>query len=196
MDLIYISLALALWGWIHTLTASLAFKEKAARLFGRGFMRLYRLLYNGFALLTFLPVMALAAMPPHRVLYAVPAPWNFVMGAGQGVAAFLALLAVLQTDALHFAGLRQIFVEDGKGNLVTGGLYKIVRHPIYTFSLLFLWLAPVMTDKTLVFYIGVSLYFIVGAYFEERKLLREFGGEYADYMKSTPMLAPGLVFRK
>jgi len=196
MDLVYIPLAMALWGALHSLTASLAFKEKAARLFGRGAMRFYRLFYNGFSLLTFLPVMALVALPPHRVFYSVPAPWNFLMGAGQGAAAFLALLSVLQTDALHFAGIKQLFVEDSKGQLVTNGLYKIVRHPIYTFSLLFLWLTPVMTDKTLVFYLGATLYFIAGAYFEERKLLREFGEEYAEYMKSTPMLAPGLVFRK
>ncbi len=193
MNAMSILLAMTVWGIFHTLTASLAFKEKAAQIFGRGFMRLYRLLYNGFALLTFLPVMALAAMPPHRVLYAVPAPWSFLMGAGQGAAAFLALLAVLQTDALHFAGLKQLFAEETKGRLVTGGFYKIVRHPIYFFSLLFLWLAPVMTDKTLVFYIGVTLYFIVGAYFEERKLLREFGEEYAAYQKSTSMLIPWLI---
>jgi len=193
MNIIYILLALALWGFVHSLTASLILKEKAAQIFGADFVRLYRLLYNGFALITFLPVMGLVATLPSENLYAVPKPWGYVMGAGQGVAAFMLLVAVLQTDALHFTGLKQLFVEEPKGSLVTSGLYKIVRHPIYTFSLLFLWLAPNMSDNSLVFYVGITLYFIVGAYFEERKLLREFGEDYAAYKKSTAMLIPWLI---
>ncbi|MDD2922632.1 MAG: isoprenylcysteine carboxylmethyltransferase family protein [Anaerolineales bacterium] len=193
MNIIYILLAMTVWGFVHSLTASLALKEKAAQIFGGRFMRLYRLLYNGFALLTFLPVMALVATLPGKILYAVPAPWNYVMGAMQGAAAFMLLVAVFQTDALHFAGLKQLFEEDAKDQLVVSGLYKFVRHPIYTFSLLFLWLAPSMSDNSLVFYIGVTLYFIIGAYFEERKLLREFGEDYAAYKKSTPMLIPFLL---
>ncbi len=192
MNIIYILLAMTVWGFIHSLTASLAFKEAAARIFGRGFMRLYRLLYNGFSLLTFLPVMWLVASLPRQTLYSVPAPWNYVMSAIQGAAAFMLIAAVLQTDALHFVGLKQLFEEETKGKLVTGGLYKIVRHPIYTFSLLFLWLTPWMTDTVFVFYIGITSYFIVGAYFEEKKLLREFGEEYAAYKKSTAMLIPFL----
>lgn len=192
MNIIYILLAMTLWGFIHSLTASLTLKEKAAQIFGANFVRLYRLLYNGFALITFLPVMALVAALPNKILYTVPAPWNYVMSAIQGAAAFMLVVAVMQTDALHFAGLKQLFVEDTKGTLTTSGLYKIVRHPIYTFSLLFLWLTPTMTDNTLIFYIGVTLYFIVGAYFEERKLQREFGEEYAAYKKSTAMIIPFL----
>jgi len=37
---------------------------------------------------------------------------------------------------------------------------------------------------------------LIGAYFEERKLLREFGEAYAIYKNTTPMLIPGLVFGK
>jgi protein-S-isoprenylcysteine O-methyltransferase Ste14 len=192
MNIVYILLALALWGLFHSLAASLTFKEKAAQIFGSGFMRLYRLLYNGFALITFLPVMALVAALPSQTLYSVPSPWNYVMSAAQGAAAFMLLVAVLQTDALHFAGLKQLFEVEPKGSLVTSGLYKIVRHPIYTFSLLFLWFTPSMSDNSLAFYIGVTLYFIIGAMFEERKLLSEFGEEYAAYKKSTAMLIPFL----
>jgi protein-S-isoprenylcysteine O-methyltransferase Ste14 len=55
---------------------------------------------------------------------------------------------------------------------------------------MFLWLTPEMSVNTLVFYIGVTLYFIIGAHFEERKLVREFGAEYEEYMANTPMLIP------
>jgi len=43
-------------------------------------------------------------------------------------------------------------------------------------------------------YLAFTLYILVGVYFEERKLLREFGQEYAEYRSITPMLIPGMRF--
>jgi protein-S-isoprenylcysteine O-methyltransferase Ste14 len=95
---------------------------------------------------------------------------------------------------LAFVGLRQILTDEENGKLVTGGLYRFVRHPLYTFGLLILWLTPSMTINSLIFYISLTVYIFVGTYFEERKLLREFGQEYADYKTATPMLIPGVKF--
>ena len=67
-----------------------------------------------------------------------------------------------------------------------------MRHPLYTAGLLFLWLTPGMSLNSLTLYIASSLYILVGAYFEERKLLREFGQAYAEYQKQTPMIIPRL----
>jgi protein-S-isoprenylcysteine O-methyltransferase Ste14 len=41
-------------------------------------------------------------------------------------------------------------------------------------------------------YVAATLYILIGAYFEERKLLREFGAAYVEYKKKTAMLIPGL----
>jgi protein-S-isoprenylcysteine O-methyltransferase Ste14 len=188
--------ALAVWGLIHSFLASLAVKDFARRTFGAGFMRVYRLTYNIFSVISFTPVLWLVATLPDRNLFSVPAPWNYLMLIGQGLSVLCLLVAVLQTDALHFVGLKQLFEDDKPGSLVTNGFYKLVRHPIYTFSLFFLWLNPSMTVNSLTFYIGATLYFLIGAYFEERKLLREFGSVYAEYKAVTPMLIPGLVLSK
>jgi len=51
-----------------------------------------------------------------------------------------------------------------------------------------------MTQNTLTVYVGATIYVLVGAYFEERKLLRDFGEAYAEYKRKTPMLVPGLAF--
>jgi protein-S-isoprenylcysteine O-methyltransferase Ste14 len=67
-----------------------------------------------------------------------------------------------------------------------------VRHPIYTAGLLFIWLMPVMTWNLLALNLGLSVYIVAGAIFEERKLLMEFGPGYAEYKRKTPMLIPGL----
>jgi protein-S-isoprenylcysteine O-methyltransferase Ste14 len=49
-----------------------------------------------------------------------------------------------------------------------------------------------MTFNLLALNLGLTLYIIIGAYFEERKLLLEFGGAYTEYRQKTPMLIPGL----
>lgn len=110
---------------------------------------------------------------------------------GQGLSILLLFVAVLQTDLLSFAGLRQLFEEEKTGPLITGGLYRYVRHPLYTFSLSFLWLSPHMTLNSFVVYLSLTLYILVGIIFEERKLVRAFGEEYENYRSETPMLIPG-----
>jgi protein-S-isoprenylcysteine O-methyltransferase Ste14 len=112
------------------------------------------------------------------------------MLAGQGLSALLLVVAVLQTDTLSFVGLRQLFEEEKPGKLIKRGFYSSMRHPLYTFGLLFLWLSPSMTVNSLIVYLSLTVYILIGAYFEERKLLREFGQEYADYKSVTPMIIP------
>ena len=116
------------------------------------------------------------------------------MLAGQGFSAALLIVAVLQTDTLSFVGLRQLFEEERSGKLITSGLYHFIRHPLYTFGLLFIWLSPSVTVNSFVMYLALTIYIFVGAYFEEKKLLREFGQEYEEYKSVTPMIVPFLKF--
>ena len=186
--------AILVWGVVHSITASLGFKESLRRTFGDGFMRFYRFLYNVFSVVSFAPILYLMVALPTRGLYQIPSPWSYLMQAGQGLSAFLLLVAVLQTDTLSFVGLRQLFEEEKPGKLIKSGFYSLVRHPLYTFGLLFLWLSPSMTVNSFIVYLSLTVYILVGAYFEERKLLREFGQEYADYKAVTSMIVPRLPF--
>jgi protein-S-isoprenylcysteine O-methyltransferase Ste14 len=194
--MIWLLLAIALWGILHSFLASHGAKDLFRHTLGDGFMRLYRLLYNLFALISFLPILYLMVTLPDRVLYSVPAPFNYLMRLGQGISVVLVVVAVLQTDLLSFVGLRQILAEEAKGSLMTGGLYHYVRHPLYTFSLLILWLSPTMTLNSFIVYLALTFYILIGIVFEERKLLREFGEEYANYRSVTPMLIPGRIALK
>lgn len=187
MNTLIILLSLALWGVVHSILASHFAKDMFKT-------RFYRLAYNIFSVISFAPILYLLVILEDQPLYQVSSPWSFVMLGGQALSALLLLIAVLQTDTLSFVGLRQLFEEEKAGQLVTRGLYTWVRHPLYLFSLTFLWLNPSMSVNSLVFNIGVTLYFIVGAYFEERKLLRDFGEAYAEYKRRTPFLIPGLKF--
>ena len=194
MSILILLLALALWGVVHSFLASHLAKDLFHLKVGN--MDFYRLAYNIFAGISFLPILYLMATLPDQPAYEVPAPWNRIMLGGQLLSAILLVTAFLQTDSLSFVGLRQLFEEEKSGALVTRGLYRVVRHPLYTFGLLFIWLTPTVSQNSLTVYIGATIYTLIGAYFEERKLLRDFGEEYAAYRKSTPMLIPGLVLRK
>lgn len=190
----WLILAIVSWGIVHSIMASLEFKEFLRRALGDGFMKYYRLLYNVFSVVSFAPILYLMVVLPNRSLYQIPFPWSYLILAGQGISALLLLVAVLQTDTLSFVGLRQLFEDEKPGKLVRSGFYRSMRHPLYTFGLLFLWLSPSVTVNSLVVYVSLTIYILVGAYFEERKLLREFGQEYADYKSVTPMIIPRLRF--
>lgn len=190
--MLWLILAVAIWGIVHSLLASTGIKDLFRRMLGNGFMKFYRLFYNVFAVLSILPVLYLMITLPDDPLYQVPAPFSYVMRVGQVLSVVLLFVSVLQTDILSFAGLRQLLAEEKTGRLITSGLYRFVRHPFYTFSLLILWFSPNMSVNTFVVYLALTVYILVGIYFEEQKLLREFGQEYAEYRAMTPMLIPGL----
>jgi protein-S-isoprenylcysteine O-methyltransferase Ste14 len=196
MSIFIILLGMALWGAVHSITASHFFKDMMRGMVGAGGMRLYRLGYNAFSVITFAPILYLAWRLPDQPLYDVPPPWRYAMMGGQALSLLMLFAAFLQTDALSFVGLSQLFEagEQAPGQLVTRGLYRVVRHPLYTFSMAFLWLSPSVSQNTFALYVGVTLYFVIGAHFEERKLLRDFGDVYAAYKRKTPMLIPGLMF--
>ncbi len=191
MNSLYILLLMSLWGLLHSLLASHRFKAFLTTWLGLGWMRAYRLFYNLFSLVTFLPILYLTASLPDAPLYIIPTPFSYLMLFGQGIAILLLLIGVLQTDALAFIGLRQFLeTQEPPSRLVTNGLYRYVRHPLYSAGLLFLWLTPLMTRNLFTLYLTATLYLIIGAHFEEKKLLREFGQAYADYRARTPMLIP------
>ncbi len=95
----------------------------------------------------------------------------------------------LRTDLWAFLGLRPENPAHTE-TLVIRGAYRWVRHPMYTGSLIFIWLMPVMSLNTALFYAALTLYIVIGAYLEERKLLTAYGQAYADYRRMVPMLIP------
>lgn len=194
----WLIVAVILWGALHSWLASLQAKDLARRRLGERFMCFYRLAYNLFAGLSFLPVLALAVWLPDRLLYRVPLPWAGLMVAGQVLAVAALVAAFLQADPAEFLGLRQIAggcqrndpLAARGGELIVSGLYRYVRHPLYMAGLTLIWLMPVMTVNWLALNLALSLYIVIGAVFEERKLVHEFGEPYRRYQAVTPMLIP------
>lgn len=177
---------------LHSLLAALPIKNSARRIFGAGVERWYRLAYNVIAVITLLPLFPLLAWLPTQTLYIVPSPGRWLMVGGQLLALVGLVVTLLQTGVFHFLGLTQMVARwpAESGTLSINGFYGWVRHPLYFFSLMFLWLTPVMTTTLLTTYLLVTLYFYLGSIFEERRLVAEFGSTYQDYQRRVPRLLP------
>jgi protein-S-isoprenylcysteine O-methyltransferase Ste14 len=182
------------WAILHSVLASNRVKAWSERTIGLVARRWYRLLYNAVAAITISPLLVLVATLPDRSLYAVPAPFRWAMVAVQLLALVGLAWTVLRTRPLHFAGLEQLWVKEpaAESPLQVRGIYCHVRHPLYMFSLVLVWLTPTMTANLLVLYALMTLYFHVGSIHEERRLLSEFGDAYRDYQQRVPRLIPRL----
>jgi protein-S-isoprenylcysteine O-methyltransferase Ste14 len=182
-----------LWALVHSLLASLRAKSWARQSLGRDVDRWYRIGYVLFALVSFAPIPLLLLILPDRVVYIVPAPWRWLMVGGQAAGAVGAAVAIVQTGAFRFVGLTQALGgPEEEGPLQVRGLYCYVRHPSYTFSIVALWLMPVMTVNLLVLFALFTLYFYLGSTHEERRLVAEFGAAYEAYRRHVPRLIPRL----
>ena len=156
-------------------------------------MHFYRLLYNGFAILSFLPVLAIAALTNSTMLYSGALTMGRLDGSWGDPGRWQAWqLAFSQTDVWEFIGLRQVREKrNAPAQLKTDGLYRYVRHPLYATGLVIHLAVPAYDiGNILVFNLSLTIYILIGAFFEERKLRREFGQAYIDYAAVTPMLIP------
>lgn len=196
--LLFLSL-FVLWAVAHSITASSRFKAWAGLRMGRrAYDGTYRLLYNGLAVVTLLPVLIAGALAlPQRVLWEVGQPLSLVL-VGMQLIGFVGLgISLLQTDIMRFIGLGQLFrylrgdddVNPGP-ILTTTGTYRLVRHPLYFFSLLVIWFVPVMTFSLLLFNIATTVYFWAGSAHEEKRLLETYGERYEAYRRRVPRILP------
>jgi protein-S-isoprenylcysteine O-methyltransferase Ste14 len=191
-----IFIMLMAFGVGHSVLASHTAKQFVQRLLGVNVAAaIYRLVFNVLALAMFLPALYLVFRLPDQELYRFSSPWDSIALGIQALAALGLLYSVYQMDAWFFLGVRQLgsaysIDSTSTPQLVTNGLHRFVRHPLYTTSLIVLYLASPMSLNWLAFAIGCNVYFFAGSIFEERKLLREFGASYRAYQQRVPRLLP------
>lgn len=204
MGAIAVLAAMLVYGVVHSITASAAFKDRAAGRMGeRAFLGLYRLFHSVLSVLTLLPVMVLMGALPGETLWRLEGMTATLLTAIRVLAVFGLLTAFLQIDGLGFLGvkdavayLRRRPLPRPPEPLAIGGVYRLVRHPLYLFGLIALWSTPIMTGSALGFAIGVTIYVAVGSILEERKMARTFGPEYEAYRRSVPWLIPFVKSRR
>jgi len=93
-------------------------------------------------------------------------------------------------------GLTAAPLPNTHAKLRTGGLYRLVRHPIYTGLLLFTLAQVAASGSVLVALAGLLLVVLINvkARWEEARLAERFV-EYPDYARRTPRFVPSLMPR-
>ena len=79
--------------------------------------------------------------------------------------------------------------------LVSKGIYQYIRHPIYL-SVILVYTGGLIISQTYlftVFLIILSIWAYSHGKREEKILLKQFGGNYHDYMKKTKMFIPFII---
>ena len=184
----------SVWCALHSLLITPAVTGRIQNRWGRYFVY-YRLGYNLFSLLTLLPLWSYTK----SLSGLTGALWSWPYSLVQGLIALLGVAAMVAGgrayDLPFFLGLRQIkdsratSLLSAPGPLKSSGILGMVRHPWYTGGLLLIW-AQKMDRPILMMSLILSVYFIVGALLEERKLRRIYGQVYRDYQREVSMFFP------
>ena len=176
----------------HSLLAGAWAKQRLVRFLGA----YTRLSYNLFAVVYIgavwgLGLAALGGFPSYAMEAGVESALKGVSVLGWVVL----ILALREYDLGHFSGLSQIRAhrrgtpEPEDEPLVTAGLHRFVRHPLYLGAHMILW-GGAVDGFGLTTAAWGSLYLVIGARFEEKKLLMLYGDGYRDYQDRVPALIP------
>ncbi|HEY9206339.1 MAG TPA: isoprenylcysteine carboxylmethyltransferase family protein [Candidatus Methanoperedens sp.] len=181
---------------IYSILATEYIKKKAEKWMGNKF-RFYRLAYNILSFFMFAPAFLIwitytNSTPP---VYAIPQLFYPIIILIRLLAIGMFAYAALQTDFLDFIGIRQLQGKV-KNNLITSGAYAMVRHPLYTGGIVLLFTKMEMSQIDLTAIALISIYLIIRAFVEERRLLALFGEEYSAYQQQVSMFIPVKWVRK
>lgn len=76
------------------------------------------------------------------------------------------------------------------GSFPTGGLFRLVRQPVYIGFALTLWTGPVWTPDRLVLAVAWTAYCLAAPRLKERRMSRRYGADYDRYRASVPYMMP------
>ena len=90
---------------------------------------------------------------------------------------------------------KELFQFEKTSELIDQGIFKYIRHPLYS-SLLFLtWGIFLKNTTTSLLFVAVSssLFLFLTAIFDEKECIKYFGNQYAEYMKRTKRFIPFIM---
>jgi len=182
----------------HTVWATDSFKVNLFKRFPT-FKYYYRFTYSLISIL----ILGIwySSIPSVNTIYVkLDTPYYYFFKIAQFIAALGLIHAVLISYPRIFIGVHQLFDRENKNyfldeplnktQLRISSIYKFVRHPMYFWSICYVLLNPIMTDRSLYIAIVFILYFYIGSFPEEKKLEARFGSLYSDYKKQVPRLFP------
>jgi protein-S-isoprenylcysteine O-methyltransferase Ste14 len=192
MDLLWLAAGWIAYGVLHSLLASFAAKDWVARCWPSA-VPYYRLAFNIVATITALPLAWAIYAIPGEPLWRWSGPWWWLANGLAAAAVVGFLVSTRAYDMDEFLGLRQIREQDrataDREGFTLSFFHRFVRHPWYFFGLVIIWTRDT-NAAWLVSAVAITLYFAIGSWLEERKLIAIHGDAYRRYRDKVPALVP------
>jgi protein-S-isoprenylcysteine O-methyltransferase Ste14 len=117
--------------------------------------------------------------------------WIFLV-----ISLYLVIVAVILIHRVGKPGMKRnekdLYSFERTSELVTTGIYKYIRHPMYT-SLLFLTWGIYLKNPTVLLLVPAilsSVFLYLTALIDEKECIRYFGDRYLEYMKGSKRFVP------
>jgi protein-S-isoprenylcysteine O-methyltransferase Ste14 len=191
---LYAVLGWVLWCTLHSALISTTVTDFAKKKLGGSF-RFYRLFYNVVSLVTLIPLVYYSHTLREAPIFHWEGPLGIVQVFLLAVSIYLFVAGGRHYSWARFWGISQIKAGRAGSSLadsstfVVSGIHRIIRHPWYLGGILIVW-AQDMSSSTILINMVISVYFMIGAVLEERKLVIEFGEKYREYQRTVSMLFP------
>lgn len=181
---------------VHSILASTIVKDFFRKKIGKYF-RYYRLAYSVFATITliFLLFFQYSFYSPLLIRSVFLKYFSILFLALPGL---VIMFISIKKYFMLLSGVRSLFIATPPSELKVNGIHRFVRHPLYLGTILFVcglfFLFP--TISNLIAVVLLIIYVLTGIVFEEKKLVKEFGKNYEEYILKVPMLIPGFKNKK
>lgn len=195
----------------HSVGASERFKSFLSKITGTFFTKYcWRICYNLISFFlyyhVFFPILAIEARPSF-ILWSPPYFLVDLISILHLFSILYFILAATQLGVFDYLGIKQLWngftillkkpgwriaePNFGSERLEVKGLYSYSRHPILTAGLFILLTSP-MNRLNICHIMFFSTYILIGSWFEEKRLIKNFGQDYMDYRNSVPAFIPFL----
>ena len=157
----------------------------------------YRLMYNVAAVVTLIAASKLTPRANELTIIEWQGWWKLVPVVVWIGGFFIFWLTARLLDGWAFLGLRALGVgskkrRDSEGDLVTWGIYGVVRHPQFAAGIVMLWVRD-LHDTDIVISAVLCTYLLIGARIEDARLVRKFGENYLKYREEVPAFIPARI---
>jgi methanethiol S-methyltransferase len=173
---------------VHSVMASNRVKSFFERILESGF-RFYRIVYSMIASIGLMALLVFTASIPPVFLFESKGLIRYLSLMLATVGVIVISRAFREYRLIAFLGLKQESTE-----FMRTGILQHVRHPIYSGTILIVigFFLFIPTLATLLSAGSILIYLPVGIYFEEKKLIRQFGNQYLSYKRDVPSVFPRL----
>ncbi len=189
-----LSLLWIAWCVMHSALISIKVTDLIKHIMGDKY-RFYRLLFNTFSVVTFVPLLIYSRHLRTEPLFTWVGYMRILQYCLIILAAVLLLMGARHYSILQFLGIQQILRKKfgvsltGSGEFDSSGILSMVRHPWYLAVIILLW-ARDLDPVRIIYNAVLSAYLLIGTLLEERKLVLEFGDKYKLYQDQVSMFIP------